>query len=72
MECNLYCLERMASSRLAEARAEATHARLLAAARASRAGVRPAIGLALIRLGRAVARRVTRRRRARWPVPSWS
>jgi hypothetical protein len=71
MDYNLYGLEHIANNRLADARAEGAHARLVASLRASRAGVRPAIGLALIRLGRLMARRAARRR-GRWPVPSWS
>jgi hypothetical protein len=72
MDFNLYGLEHIASSRLADARAEGAHARLLASLRASRAGVRSAVGLALIRLGRVMTRRPAARRRGRWPVPSWS
>jgi len=72
MDCNLYGLEHIASSRLADARAEGAHARLVASLRGSRPGVRPAVGLALIRLGRVMARRDSARRRGRWPVPSWS
>ena len=72
MDCNLYGLEQIAKNRLADARTEGAHARLVASLRASRAGVRAAVGLALIRLGRLLARRGAVRRRERWAVPSWS
>ena len=72
MDFNLYGLEHVARSKLAEARAEGAHAHLLASLRAPRAGVRPIVGLALIRLGRVMTRRGAARRRGRLPVPSWS
>ena len=72
MDFNLYGLEHVARSKLAEARAEAAHVQLVASLRASRAGLRPAVGLALIRLGRVMTRRGAARRRGRLPVPSWS
>jgi hypothetical protein len=72
MDCNVYGLEHMARSKLAQARAEGSRARLLASLRAPRAGVRSAVGIALIRLGRALVGRDGARRRGRWPVPSWS
>jgi hypothetical protein len=72
MDCNVYALEHIAGSKLAQARAEGSRARLLASLRAPRAGVRSVLGLALIRVGRTMAGRDGTRRRGRWPAPSWS
>jgi hypothetical protein len=72
MDYNVYSLECIASDKLADARVEGARARLLASLRTPRGGVRPIVGLALIRLGRVMARRDGARRRGRWPVPSWS
>jgi hypothetical protein len=71
MDINLYGLEHHAASKLADARLEAAHARLLASLDSSRSGVLAAVGLALIKLGRALHRRGAARQR-RTPLPGWS
>ena len=52
---NYYLAEQIAKDRLAEARAMATPARLMGATRPTPDPLRVALGLALIRLGRALA-----------------
>jgi len=52
---NYYLAEQIAKDRLVEARAMAAHARLMGSARPTPDPLRVALGLALIRMGRALA-----------------
>jgi hypothetical protein len=56
MEWSDYVMERVAAARLGELRAQSERFRLLRRLDASRGGVLPALGLALIHLGRWLAR----------------
>ena len=56
MEWSDYVMERVAAARLRELRAQSERFRLLRQLDASRSGLRPALGLALIHLGRWLAR----------------
>jgi hypothetical protein len=56
MEWSDYVMERMAAARLADLRAQSERFRLLRRLRVPRHGARPALGLALIHLGRWLAR----------------
>ncbi len=58
MEWSDYVMERVAAARPRELRAQSERFRLLRRVRASRNGARPALGLALIHLGRWLARDV--------------
>jgi len=55
MDFNTYAVEKMVEGRLADLRAAGARAALLASARVGPRGVGPAIGGALIRLGRWLA-----------------
>lgn len=56
MEWSDYVMERVAAARLGELRAQSERFRLLRRLDAPRSGVLPALGLALIHLGRWLAR----------------
>lgn len=56
MEWSDYVMERVAAARLGELRAQSERLRLLRRLRPSRSGALPALGLALIHLGRWLAR----------------
>ena len=55
MDFNAYVVEKLAETRLADLRAACAQATLAGSARAEPRGVRPAVGSALIRLGRWLA-----------------
>lgn len=59
---DIYVLERLVKTKLAEARAEAAREALVASLRAGRPGLRAVVGLALIRTGRWLRRRAIHRR----------
>ena len=64
MDINTYFLEWQVNTKLAEARAAAARAALLASLRAERRGVLAVVGLALIKAGRWLGRRSGGRRQA--------
>jgi hypothetical protein len=64
MDTNIYALERQVESKLAEARAASARAALVASVRGGGPDVLAAVGLALIRIGRCLARRRGGRRHA--------
>jgi hypothetical protein len=70
MDMNLYGLEHQAADKLREARAQGEHARLVAALSPPRPGAVAVVGLGLIKLGRFMQRRSSRRRAEQAPVQS--
>ncbi len=64
MDANLYALELLTASKLADARADAARAALAESLAPRRPDTLALAGLALMRLGRVLSRRGTSRRRA--------